>query len=90
MVVLLEEEMFLVFAIPMFLFLCGLGILTWTETKSLRRDETAVDPMFSRKAADRGHPTRRSALMLAGVAYYFALGLPRQRCNRVAVSPDKA
>ncbi len=47
--VFVEEEMFLVFAISTFLFLCGLGILMWTETKSTRRDEVAVNPMFSKK-----------------------------------------
>jgi type IV secretory pathway TrbD component len=41
--------MFLIFAILTFLFLGGLGILMWTETKSTRRNAAAVNPMFSRK-----------------------------------------
>jgi type IV secretory pathway TrbD component len=47
--VLSEEDMFLVFVIPMFLFHCGLGISMWTETQSTRRNAAAVDPMFSKK-----------------------------------------
>ena len=41
--------MLLLFTIPTSLFLCGLGILMWAETKSAKRNEKAADSMFLRK-----------------------------------------
>jgi len=41
--------MVLLFAIPGFLFLGGLGIMMWTEAKCSRRNEDAEDPMFGGK-----------------------------------------
>ncbi len=41
--------MVLLFAIPSFLFLSGLGIMMWAEERCTRRSENEVNPMFARK-----------------------------------------
>jgi len=41
--------MVLLFAIPSFLFLGGLGFMMWAEAKDGRRNESVRDPMFVRK-----------------------------------------
>lgn len=45
-----EEKMVLLFAIPSLLFLGGLGMMMWAEAKYTRRDESERDPMFVRKS----------------------------------------
>ena len=42
--------MILLFVIPSFLFLGGLGVLIWAEAKDVRRDENGRDPMFVRRS----------------------------------------
>ena len=42
-------KMVLLFVVPSFLFLGGLGIMMWAETKCTRRNEDARDPMFGGK-----------------------------------------
>ena len=44
-----ERKMVLLFVVPSFLFLGGLGIMMWAETKCTRRNEDVRDPMFGRK-----------------------------------------
>jgi type IV secretory pathway TrbD component len=42
--------MTLLFAIPSFLFLGGLGVMMWVEAKSTRRNENERDPIFVRRS----------------------------------------